>query len=284
ASQIMRASLAAGAERTGGLAADPRPTPFISVVVPARNEAPVIGDVVADLVVQRYGPPERPAFEVVVLDDDSDDGTGALAAEAAANAGAPEGLFRLLPRELIAGTRTKGAALARAMPHLRGTTVAVVDADARVGPDFLAGVVAAWSRDPTHALGRGKPAPPHGARTATDPRYSAPGPQAGLPGLHRRIPDPTALRGQHHRQPDHHPVADPHGLDDPHLAHRRLRARLVRARARGSCGRGRAWWGAAGPFIARGALPLPLVGGGPNGAGEDRDRSRDDHLRQDATH
>ena len=151
ASQIMRASLAAGAERTGGLAADPRPTPFISVVVPARNEAPVIGDVVADLVVQRYGPPERPAFEVIVLDDDSDDGTGALAAEAAANAGAPEGLFRLLPRELIAGTRTKGAALARAMRHLRGTTVAVVDADARVGPDFLAGVLAAWSRDPQAA-------------------------------------------------------------------------------------------------------------------------------------
>src|SRR5439155_5550784 len=70
----------------------------------------------------------------------------------------------------------------------------------------------------------------------------------------------------------------------PHLALRRLRARLVLARARGSCGRGRAGWGAAGPLTARRALPLPLAGGGPNGAGEDRDRSRDDHLPEDATH
>ena len=56
--------------------------------VTARNEAPVIAAVVADLVAQRYGPLEAPAFEVVVLDDDSDDGTGTLAAEAANTAAA----------------------------------------------------------------------------------------------------------------------------------------------------------------------------------------------------
>src|SRR5207253_204700 len=78
-------------------------------------------------------------------------GTGALAAEAATTAAASDGRFRLLARELIAGTKTKGAALARATPHLRGTTVAVVDADARVGPDFLTAVMAAWARDPEAA-------------------------------------------------------------------------------------------------------------------------------------
>ena len=153
--QLIRASSAAADEADSARAEQPHsaparsePPPFVSVVVPARNEAAVIADIVADLVAQRYGPPGRPRFEVVVLDDDSDDGTGALAAQAAVNAGAPEGLFRLLPRELIVGTKTKGAALAIATPHLRGPTVAVVDADARVAPEFVARVMRAWSRDP----------------------------------------------------------------------------------------------------------------------------------------
>jgi len=146
--RLIRASLAAGARPPERSAADPDARPFISVVVPARNEAPVISDVVADLVAQRYGPPEAPAFEVVVLDAGSEDGTGALAVEAARNAGALADRFRVLSPELMAGTKTKGAALARATTELRGTTVAVVDADARVGPHFLEAVMAAWSRDP----------------------------------------------------------------------------------------------------------------------------------------
>jgi 1,2-diacylglycerol 3-beta-glucosyltransferase len=145
--QLIRASLAAGSERERRSATASGPNPFLSVVVPARNEAPVIFDVVKDLVGQRYGASGRPAFEVVVLDAGSDDGTGELATQAASAAGTPPDLFRLLPRELVAGTTTKGAALAKAMPHLRGATMAVLDADARVAPDFLSGVMAAWSRD-----------------------------------------------------------------------------------------------------------------------------------------
>jgi len=145
--RLLRASLAAASRQEALPAEEPGAHPFISVVVPARNEAPVISDVVSDLVAQRYGPPAAPAFEVVVLDAGSDDGTGAIAAEAARNAGAPADHFRVLPPELMAGTKTKGAALARATSELRGMTVAVVDADARVAPDFLAAVMAAWSRD-----------------------------------------------------------------------------------------------------------------------------------------
>ena len=150
--QLIRASLAAGSIAPEEPDRTPSALPFISVVVPAHNEAPVIADVVGDLLAQRYGSPPAPSFEVVVLDPGSDDGTGAIAAEAAAlaaaNIGAPAEMFRVLGGELMAGTTTKGAALARAMPHLRGSTVAVVDADARVAPDFLARVMAAWSGDP----------------------------------------------------------------------------------------------------------------------------------------
>ncbi len=47
-----------------------------SLLVPARNEAAVIGDTLDRLLALRY-PPDR--FEVVVVDDGSDDGTGGIA-------------------------------------------------------------------------------------------------------------------------------------------------------------------------------------------------------------
>jgi 1,2-diacylglycerol 3-beta-glucosyltransferase len=122
--------------------------PFISVIVPARDEAPVISTVVADLVGQRYGSADARRFEVVVMDDDSRDGTGELALAAARAAAAPTGLFRVLPRSATIGTPTKGAALASATASLRGEIIGTVDADARLGADFLAGTIAAWSRDP----------------------------------------------------------------------------------------------------------------------------------------
>jgi 1,2-diacylglycerol 3-beta-glucosyltransferase len=125
--------------------------PFVSVMVPARDEAPVISAVVADLVAQRYGPPDAPRYEVVVMDDESHDGTRELALAAARAASASEGLVRVLPRSATSGTPTKGAALAAATPSLRGEIIGTVDADSRLAPDFLAGTVAAWSRDPTAA-------------------------------------------------------------------------------------------------------------------------------------
>jgi 1,2-diacylglycerol 3-beta-glucosyltransferase len=135
------------------IAAEPRPSaqmdlPFISVTVPARDEAPVISTVVADLVAQHYGPADAPRYEVVVMDDDSHDGTGDLAMAAARAAAAPTGLFRVLPPSVSPGTPTKGAALASVTPSLRGEIIGTVDADARLAPDFLARTIAAWSRDP----------------------------------------------------------------------------------------------------------------------------------------
>ncbi len=123
---------------------------FISVIVPARDEALVIAGVVGDLAVQRYpGGEAPPRYEVLVFDDASTDGTAELAMEAASAAGAPAGLVRVERREPGRALATKGAALAAAMPLLQGSVVLALDADSRIGPDFLVRVAAAWRRDPT---------------------------------------------------------------------------------------------------------------------------------------
>ncbi len=57
-------------------AAAPGEAPFVSILVPARNEARRIGPCLRSLAAQHY-----PRFEVLLLDDQSDDGTGALAQE-----------------------------------------------------------------------------------------------------------------------------------------------------------------------------------------------------------
>ena len=51
-------------------------TPLVSIIVPARNEADQIAACVCSLLDQDY-----PRFEVIVVDDCSEDGTGALVAQ-----------------------------------------------------------------------------------------------------------------------------------------------------------------------------------------------------------
>jgi cellulose synthase/poly-beta-1,6-N-acetylglucosamine synthase-like glycosyltransferase len=119
--------------------------PWVTLVVAARNEAPVIGATVAALAGQDYADGGSQRFDVLIVDDGSTDGTGDLAREAGATH--PD-LVRVVRREPGDGPRTKAAALSFAQPHLRGTVIGVVDADARVAPDFLARVMAAWGADP----------------------------------------------------------------------------------------------------------------------------------------
>lgn len=128
------------AEPTG----DARSLPFVSLVVPARNEAAVIGPTVRSLLDLAYaGEGGVPRFQVVVIDDGSDDGTGDLAREAAKG----RGNVLVRPREARLGPATKGAVLAFAMPYTRGDVIGVVDADTRVDPSFLEHAMRAWRRD-----------------------------------------------------------------------------------------------------------------------------------------
>ena len=60
-----------------------QPLPSVTVIVPARNEAAIIGRVVRSLVALDY--PKEPGFRVLVIDDHSSDDTAVLAVSAGAD-------------------------------------------------------------------------------------------------------------------------------------------------------------------------------------------------------
>jgi 1,2-diacylglycerol 3-beta-glucosyltransferase len=143
--RVMREAYAhgrSGAAVPTGLARD---LPFVSLVLPARNEAAVVGAAVRALAAQRYaGRGGAPSFELLVVDDGSSDATVDRAREAAADAEH----VTVRRREPGSGPRTKGAVLAFAMPLLRGDVIAAIDADTLVDPQFLERAMRAWARDP----------------------------------------------------------------------------------------------------------------------------------------
>lgn len=145
--QVMRAALRAAPADLALAGAEGDP-PFVSLVVPARDEAPVIEAVMRDLAGQVYHLRGEPRFEVVVVDDGSADGTGEIARRVAADYG---DRLRVARRDPGSGPATRGAALEHAMPYARGEVIAAIDADARLAPDFLARAMRAWRRDPQAA-------------------------------------------------------------------------------------------------------------------------------------
>lgn len=108
----------------------PAGSPMISVIVPARNEARVIGRCVRSLLAQRY-----PSFEIIVLDDRSTDATGEVLAELAA----ADGRLRVLRGQpLPAGWVGKCWAAHQAAAQARGEWLLFVDADTHHQPAALA--------------------------------------------------------------------------------------------------------------------------------------------------
>jgi 1,2-diacylglycerol 3-beta-glucosyltransferase len=106
------------------------PLPFVSVVVPAKNEEAVIEATVRSLCAMDYAEDGERRFEVIVVDDQSTDRTPLI-------------LKRLAREWAITVLRTpdgsfgKAAALNYGIAHSPAGTIAVFDADARVGPAFL---------------------------------------------------------------------------------------------------------------------------------------------------
>ncbi len=101
--------------------------PFVSVLIPMRNEERHIESCLRSLARQDY-PRER--FEVLVLDGASSDGSRKLVEEFAAGA---EFNLRLIDNP----GRTTARGLNLGIAHARGDVIARVDAHAAVAPDFL---------------------------------------------------------------------------------------------------------------------------------------------------
>lgn len=117
---------------------DPDRLPTILVLIAGRNESAVLPELIGDLAAQDHRNPDGTArFAVVVVDDRSTDGTGEVIAAAATEHGISE-LVTIVRREEAGSADGKGAALASARPESADADViAVLDADARIGPTYL---------------------------------------------------------------------------------------------------------------------------------------------------
>lgn len=117
------------------------PWPFVSILVPAHNEALVIERTVRALCQQQY-PPDR--FEVIVINDGSGDGTGDIVRRLAREY--PQLCCFDVP--VGEGGKGKSRTLNVGLPQARGQRVAVFDADNTPEVTCLSRLVATLESDP----------------------------------------------------------------------------------------------------------------------------------------
>lgn len=107
----------------------PHPAPLVSIIVPARNEEANIGPCLASLMKQDY-----PNFEIIVLDDNSEDATAAVVRRLSEG----DSRVHLIDGEpLPAGWAGKPHACWQAARQARGEWLLFTDADTVHSPDML---------------------------------------------------------------------------------------------------------------------------------------------------
>lgn len=112
----------------------PSQQPKLSILIPARNEAAVIGRTVRALLAQSY-----PNFELLILDDQSTDGTGAVAAQAAAG----DVRVHIMPgTPLPSGWLGKNWACHQLSQAATGNLLLFADADVQWQPEAVAALLA----------------------------------------------------------------------------------------------------------------------------------------------
>jgi hopene-associated glycosyltransferase HpnB len=111
--------------------------PDVDIVVPARDEAPTIGPVIGSLLAQDYGG----KFRVILVDDNSSDGTGALAGTAAAEGTAAK-LEIITLQSKPSGWSGKLWALSQGVAASRAPLLLFSDADIVHDPRHLSALVA----------------------------------------------------------------------------------------------------------------------------------------------
>jgi hopene-associated glycosyltransferase HpnB len=132
-----------GRERDNGTAAGQGPWPSVMAVIPARDEAECVGETVSSLLRQDY----PGAFRVILVDDQSRDGTAQVARDAAAALGAADRITVISGRSLPAGwtgklwAQSQGVEAAEAAPQ-PPDYVLFTDADIVYVPDELRKLVA----------------------------------------------------------------------------------------------------------------------------------------------
>lgn len=112
--------------------------PTVTVIVAGRDEAAVLPRLLADLAAQDHRRHDgSPMFDVIVVDDRSTDGTSGAARATAQSVGLASSVT-IIRRQGEGLPDGKGAALTAAQPEMcRGDVLLVLDADARIGPEFL---------------------------------------------------------------------------------------------------------------------------------------------------
>ncbi|CCH00192.1 glycosyl transferase family 2 [Fibrella aestuarina BUZ 2] len=109
---------------------DPASLPSLTVVIPVRNEAANLPNLLADLNQQTYR-----NFEVIVADDASTDATVTLAQTFAQTAPYPLTVLALADDPTVASPKKR--AIAQSIERATGTLIVTTDGDCRVGPRWL---------------------------------------------------------------------------------------------------------------------------------------------------
>ncbi len=116
--------------------------PFVSIMIPAHNEATVIHKTIENVLQLNYE-----NYEVIVIDDRSDDDTAVIIKELSNKYEKVEALVR--DKSAFPG---KSAVLNDAMKIAKGEAILVFDADARIEPNFLKDLVPALEPDDVGAV------------------------------------------------------------------------------------------------------------------------------------
>ncbi len=104
--------------------------PAITVIIPVRNEATTIGNLLDDLSRQTY-----PRFEVIVADDSSTDDTLTIVQQYASRSAYP---LHPLPLTDERTASPKKRAISQSIARATGDLIVTTDGDCRAGPNWLA--------------------------------------------------------------------------------------------------------------------------------------------------
>jgi biofilm PGA synthesis N-glycosyltransferase PgaC len=112
----------------------------VSIIVPFRNEAPYLPHLVHDLLAQSY---PKDLHEVIFVNDHSNDESESVIASLTS------GVSGFSCLKLLQGNSGKKAALYLGVQHASNDRLIQVDADCRVGPEFIASHMAFLEKHPS---------------------------------------------------------------------------------------------------------------------------------------